>query len=271
MKFPATLAGVTVALALAAPAGAHERPTVASVQSHTAAATSALDRVEQLVSVNEHASAALALAKSRVQVRAAATDARRLTRKAGKGSAMRAAKANAVLAALNDANVEAFVVLVEEADAGQAAYAAALAASARDRATAIATLTGLAEWLPAAAQSGIASAIAALTADGEAEIGQIVALTASDNVPAAAQPAIDRALGFATEGINRAIGHLNELLGLVPEQARPHVEMALGQVTAALETVRGILSGLFGGSGDSATGGLPIPQGLPIPSFVPIG
>ena len=273
MKVPAIFAGATVALALAAPAGAHERPSVASVQSHADAATAALDRVEQLVAANDHASAAISLAKSRAQVGKATAETRRMTRSTGKGSAMRAAKANSVLAALNHGHVTVLTGLVEGAQAGQVGYARALAAGARGRSSAIETLTGLSGRLPSAAQSGIAAAIAALTAAGEAEVAQIAALSESSSIPAAAQPALERALGFTTEGINRAVDHLTQVLGLVPEHARPHLEMALGHITAALDRVNGIL----GAIGGSETGGipvapsLPIPQGLPIPALVPIG
>ena len=275
LKKLAAAAVAAAALSSPAAAAAHERPSVASVKSHAAKAEAALDRVQALVAGNDDAAAAVAYAKSRVQSQAADGDARRLAALSGKGAAKRAAKANAVLANLHDDNVDAFAELVEHADANQVAFAKALAASAKGRDAALTALAGLADRLPAAAQAGIAQALAAINGDGEQEIEGIAGMTASATVPDEAKPWVTLALGYATQGMAHAIDHLNEVLGLVPEQARPHVEMALAQVTGALQRVSGILAGLLGGEGVAGAlpipQGLPIPQNLPIPGFAPIG
>lgn len=270
------LAAAAAVVSLVAPslAAAHERPSPGSVQAHATGAAAALDRVEALLA-SDPAAAAAAYAKNRRETRRASLDARALGQREGRGALSRAARASAILANLQDDGADVFSDLVQVPGTGQAEFGKALAASAKGREAAVSMLSRLAAQLPAQAQAGIARAIAAINADSDKEITEIVNLAAGEQLPTEVRPWLSLALGYATQGISQAVGQVTSVLDRVPEQARPHVADALGRVTAALDRVTGILSGIFGpAAGEtpigetSPTSAMPIPAGLPIPGFV---
>ncbi len=264
-KLTAALAATAV-LAVPAAASAHEKSSTQSVRAHIRNADQALTMVADLVKDNEDAAAAIQIVQNRRQTQAATREASRLRGRSARASALR------MVAEQRDENVETYAALVDEiAGDAQVDMATAISQNVNGREKALSTLTALMAMLPAQAQAGIAKAIAAISADGQDEVVDIVTAMKSGQVSDAAQPALNTALTAASGAMFTGVERLQGLVATLPGPAQGPVQNAINRVTA-------ILQGLFGGATQpgtttgpgAVTGSLPIPSTLPIPSNLPI-
>ncbi len=268
MKLNAIATGLVAVAVLAAPSAAlaHSDSSVTSVRAHVRSADAALTKVESLVAHNEDAAAAIAMVKNLRQTKAAAREAAKVRGRSNQAKAWR------MVARQRNANVESLAELVDEVSgAAQVEMATGLVSNLTGRELALAKLTKLAGMLPAAAQTGIAKAIVAISGHGEDEVADIVGALRSGQIGAAAQPKLGQALTLATTAMFTGVSQLQQIVGMLPPQAQGPVNSAIAHVTS-------ILQGIFGGAGQSGGGtlgnlpipsNLPVPCGLPIPGFLP--
>lgn len=258
--------GITAAAALALPAGAgaHAKPSTQSVGAHVRSADQALTMVADLVADHDAAAAAIEMVRNRRQTQAAAREAARLRGSRASATGLR------LVARQRNANAEAYAELVDELTGDtQTAMARAIGDNLNARETALAKLTTLLPSLPAAAQPGMAKAIASLSGNGSDEVDDIEAAMQSGRIPEVAKPYLEKALATATGAISTGLARLQGLVSGLPTAAQ-------GPVQSAIDRIGGILNGIFGGGTTTAaapgetTSGLPIPSALPIPSGLPI-
>lgn len=267
-----TLVGVAAACSLAVPATAlsHERSSPRSVGAHLARADASLERVAELVGDRDQAAAAVAFARNRSEMRRAQAEATR----AARSGTSRGARALAAVARRQDAGAETLVALVPAATGGlEVDLAKAAASNLKGRDRAFAQLAALAGRLPAAAQQGIARAMARVVHDGEDDVAAAGEAIESGAVGEVAKPWLELAIARMTAGIATAASQLEALLPGLPAVAQGPVQQALDRVRSVVGAVTGILQGIFGGGSDAgspAGGGLPVPSGLPIPEGLPI-
>lgn len=253
-----------VVLAVPSAAAAHSTPSVTSVREHVRGADQALTMVAERVKDNEDAAAAIAMVQNLRQTKAATRESARVHGRSKKAKALR------LVATQRDANVETLAALVDEVGGQtQVDMATALNSNLIGRERAIAQLTALVPKLPAAAQAGIAKAIAAISGHGEDDVVSIVSAMNSGQIVEAAQPKLQQALTLASGAMFTGVDSLQQIVGMLPVQAQGPVNNAIAHITA-------ILQGIFGNGGTSGLLGnlpipnnLPIPCGLPIPSFLP--
>jgi hypothetical protein len=257
--------GVAAVAVLATPslASAHADPSVNSVRSHVRNADQALAMVADRVKANDNAAAAIAMVRNLRQTQAATREARRVQGRSKKSKALR------LVADQRNDNVLVLSAVVDEVSEGtQAAMATALNYNLKGRETAIARLTSLAPMLPAQAQAGIATAIAAISGN-PAPVANIAGALNSGNITPAVQPQLQQALSLAGGAMFTGVGQLQQIVGMLPAPAQGPVNMAITRVT-------GILSSIFGsgspaaGTGDGMLSNLPIPTNLPVPCGLPI-
>ncbi len=266
--------GVAAVAVLATPsiASAHSDPSVNSVRTHVRNADQALAMVAERVKHNDNAAAAIAMVRNLRQTQAATREARRVQGRSKKAKALR------LVADQRNDNVLMLSAIVDEvSDSTQAATATALNYNLKGRETAIARLTSLAPMLPAQAQAGIATAIAAISGN-PAPVANIAGALNSGDITSAAQPQLEQALTLASGAMFTGVGQLQQIVGMLPAPAQGPVNMAITRVTGILSSIFGTGSPT-GGTTGGTTGGmlsnlpiptnLPVPCGLPIPKFLP--
>ena len=262
--------GLVAVAVLTAPsmASAHSDPSVSSVRAHVRNADQALAMVAERVKDNDNAAAAIAMVRNLRQTQAATRESRRVQSRSKKAKALR------LVADQRNENVLVLSALVDEvSDSAQAGMATALNYNLRGRATAIARLTSLAPTLPAAAQAGIATAIAAISGN-PVPVANIAGALNSGDITPAAQPQLEQALTLASGAMFTGLAQLQQIVGMLPAPAQGPVNMAITRVTGILQSIFG-----NGGPAGGTSGGmlsnlpiptnLPVPCGLPIPSFLP--
>jgi hypothetical protein len=274
--FSKAAAGLMAAAVLAAPsaASAHSDPSVKSVRSHARSADKALAVVADKVKDRDQAAAAIAMVRNLRQTQAATREAGRVRGRSDRARALR------LVTAQRAANVRTLAEVVDEVSGDvQVDMVAALTSNLTGRERAIAKLTALAPTLPAAAQSGIARAIAAISARGAQDLENMATAARSGRIEAGALPQLQQAMAIASGAMFTGVGQLQQIVGMLPGPAQ-------GPVNDAIARVTGILQGIFGGGGTAGTPGgmpanlpvpanlpipanLPVPCGLPIPSFLP--
>jgi len=267
-RFRQVTTGLVVVVVLAAPsvASAHSDASVGSVRAHVRGADQALAMVADAVANQDQAATAVAMVQNRRQTQAATRDTARIRGRAKQAKALR------LVAAQRDENAQVLTGLLEKVDSAlQADVATALTNNLSGRETAIAKLTALAPMLPAAAQVGIARAIAAISGRGASAVADITAAVKSGQIGAGALPQVQQALSIASGAMFMGIAQLQQIVGSLPGPAQ-------GPVNDAIARVTGILQGIFGTGGPAGgavpanlpiPASLPIPCGLPIPSFLP--
>jgi len=266
-KLAGGLAAVAV-LGAPAMASAHSDPSVSSVRAHVRNADQALAMVTDRVKHNDNAAAAIAMVRSLRQTQAATREARRVQGRSKKAKALR------LVADQRNDNVLVLSAIVDDvSDSAQAAMATALNYNLKGRATAIARLTSLAPTLPAQAQAGIATAIAAISGN-PAPVANIAGALNSGDITPAAQPQLQQALTLASGAMFTGVGQLQQIVGMLPAPAQGPVNMAITRVTGILSSIFGTGSPTGGTSGGMLSNlpiptNLPVPCGLPIPKFLP--
>lgn len=277
-RFTQVAGGLAAVAILAVPsaAAAHSKPSVNSVRTHVRSADQALTVVTDLVR-NDQASAAIAMVKNLRQTQAASRETGRIR------GASRRAKALRLVAAQRDSNVQTLTGLVDDVSGDlQVDMATAITSNLSGRETALSKLTELAGSLPAAAQAGIARAIAAISGHSDQDVSGLATAIGSGKISAAAQPGLQQALTTASGAMFTGVNQLQLIVGMLPAQAQGPVNNAIARVTGILQSIfgnGGPAAGTTGGAPTAAPGGmpanlpiptnLPIPCGLPIPSFLP--
>ncbi len=276
--FSKVTTGLLAAAALAAPsaASAHSDPSVASVREHVRGADKALAIVADEVRDHDQAAAAIAMVRNLRQTQTATREASRVRSRSKRAKALR------IVTAQRAENVQTLADLVDEVSGDvQVDMATALTSNLSGRERAVAKLTALAPTLPAAAQAGIAKAIAAISSQSGEDLANMAAAASSGRVEAAALPQLQQAMAMASGAMFTGVGQLQQIVGMLPAPAQ-------GPVNDAIARVTGILQGIFGNGGTAGTPGgvpanlpiptnlpipanLPVPCGLPIPSFLPFG
>ncbi len=238
-KLAGSLAAVAM-LTAPAMASAHSDPSINSVRAHVRNADQALVMVAERVKTNDNAAAAIAMVRNLRQTQAATREARRVQGRSQKAKALRL-----VVSQRND-NVLVLSAIADQVSASaQSATATALNYNLNGRDTAIARLTSLASTLPAQAQAGIATAIAAI-AGNPAAVANIAGALSSGDITAAAQPQLQQALSLASGAMFTGVGQLQQIVGMLPAPAQGPVNMAVTKVT-------GILSSIFGTTSPTGT------------------
>jgi hypothetical protein len=278
-RFTPVASGLVVAvLALPSAAAAHSKPSVSSVREHIRGADQALATVTNRVQRHDQAAAAIAIVKNLRQTQTAARESGRIRGASKQATALR------LVAAQRDTNVQTLTGLVDDVGEDlQVDIATAITSNLTGRETAIAKLTALAPRLPAAAQAGIARAIAAISAHGDQTVSDLTTAINSGEIGAAAQPRLQQALKTASGAMFTGVNQLQKIAGMLPPQAQGPVSNAIARVTGILQSIFG--NGTPANTTDAppsttATPGgkpanlpiptnLPIPCGLPIPSFLP--
>lgn len=274
-RFTQVAGGLAAVAILAVPsaAAAHSKPSVSSVRAHVRNADQALTMVTDLVQGNDQAAAAIAMVKNLRQTQAASRETGRIH------GASKRAKALRLVVGQRESNVQTLTGLVDDVSGDlQVDMATAITSNLSGRETALSKLTELAGSLPAAAQAGIARAIAAISGHSDQDVSGLATAIGSGKISAAAQPGLQQALTTASGAMFTGVNQLQQIVGMLPAQAQ-------GPVNDAIARVTGILQSIFGNGGPAAgaptasPGGmpanlpiptnLPIPCGLPIPSFLP--
>jgi hypothetical protein len=244
-----TLAAAVVAGALLAPTAAQADVAggVAAVTAHTTRAERALDRAVALYEDGSRERADRSFALSRRALATAARDAAKLRRQADTPrEQVAAAKAQQIVAAEQDENVEKLVGVLDDVE-GRAAsrIAAAVVADVRGREVAIGVLTALLDTVPEQARGALTRAIAALATGRDEELAVQAEALADANVSAAAKRKVARSVQDSVDGQAVAAERLAGLIASedVPEQAKAGLQKAYDAVTSEHGSVAEVLSG----------------------------
>ena len=236
-KKHATTAAMAVSALMALPAGVHAKPGETTVRAHSEQAGAALDRAVALFERNADKRALRYLGESRAELAAAQRDVAKLRRGADTDAERAAlARAEALVAERQAANVEELVAVLDDADGRTERRIAAFALQdARGRDKAIAVISGRIEaGVPAKALDGLTRALASLSTDRNEEIeAQAEALT-DEEVSAQSKKLVTRTLEETVEGQQEAAAQLAELLASedVPAQAKQGLQTAYDRVVA---------------------------------------
>lgn len=251
-----TAAGVLAALALAAPGSAlADTPrsgsdgiaiAVSHVSAHTDRADAALDRALRMYSKSNDRAARVAYAKSRREMGQAKRDAAKMRRDAKTASAhLRAAKAQALVAAQQAENVEDLAKALRPADGrDESRIAAAARADAKGREKAIAILTELLSQVPSQAVPGLTIALGKLSQGREDEVSALTTALRSSHV---SNPNKRRALAALSTSVDGQMTAAERLAALIadpnmPAQAKQGLRTALAAVGGERGSVASILS-----------------------------
>ncbi len=253
-----TAAGLSVALALIAmPASAlADSPTrtgsdgiataVKQVRAHTDRADAALDRAVALYGKNSDRKARVAYAKSRKEMSLAKADAAKARRQADTASEhVQAARAQQLLAAQQDENIETLSKALRPADGrDESKIAAAALADTRGREKATGILTELLAQVPEQARTGIAKAIANLSQDRDAEVTAMAKALASSDVSKTSKRRVAATLKVDVEGQTDAAKTLAALIASpgMPAESKQGLQTAYDNVTSEHGSVADILS-----------------------------
>jgi hypothetical protein len=246
-KKHATTATMAISALLALPAGAHAKPGEATVRAHSEQAAAALDRAIALFERNADKRAVRHLGESRAELAAAQRDVAKLRRGADTGAERAAlARAEALVAERQAANVEELVGVLEEADGRTERKIAAFALQdARGRDKAISVISSrIEDGVPAKALEGLTRALASLSTHRDEEIDAQGEALGDEDVSAASKKLVTRTLESTVEGQQAAAEKLAELLAseAIPTQAKQGLQTAYdrvvteqGDVAATLE------------------------------------
>ena len=235
--------------ALALPAGANGadiQTAVSAVQAHTDRADAALDRAVALFNKNSDRKARVAYAKSRKEMGLAKADAAKARRQADTPSEHgQAARAQALVAAQQDENIEMLTKALRPADGrDENKIAAAARADTKGRDKAIAILTTLLAQVPEQARTAIAKAIADLSTDRVDEVSAMSAALRSSHVTKANKRRVAATLKADVEGQTDAATILAALIASsdMPAASKQGLQRAYDNVTAEHGSVADILS-----------------------------
>ncbi len=255
-----TAAGLSAALALIAmpasalaetPSGAHESPAgigtaVEHVRAHTDRADAALDRAVTLFAKNSDRKARAAYAKSRKEMGLAKADAAKARRLADTPREhVQAGRAQQLLAAQQDENVETLTKALRPADGrDESKIAAAALADTEGREKAIAILTELLAQVPEQARTGIATAISKLSVNRDEEVTVMAKALASSDVSKTNKRRVAATLKVDVEGQTDAATVLAALIASpdMPAESKQGLQTAYDNVTAEHGSVADILS-----------------------------
>lgn len=234
-KKHATTAAMAVSALLALPAGAHAKPRESTVRAHSQQAGAALDRAISLFERNADSRAVRHLYRSRAELAAGQRDVAKLRRGADT-AAERAtlARAEALIAERQAANVEELVGVLDEADGRVERKIAAFALrDARGRDKAIAVISSRIEaGVPVNAVKGLTRSLASLSANRDEEVEAQGEALADDDVSTQSKKLVARTLETTVEGQHTAAAQLSQLLASdeVPAQAKQALQTAYDQV-----------------------------------------
>ncbi len=255
-----TAAGLSAALALMAmPASAladtssstHKAPdgistAVEHVRAHTDRADAALDRAVALYGKNSDRKARVAYAKSRKEMGLAKADAAKARRLADTPREhVQAARAQQLLAAQQDENIEMLSKALRPADGrDESKIAASARADTKAREKAIAILTELLAQVPEQARTGIATAIAKLSVNRDDEVTVMAKALASSDVSKTNKRRVASTIKVDVEGQTDAAETLAALIASpgMPAESKQGLQTAYDNVTAEHGSVADILS-----------------------------
>jgi len=240
MKHKLITTGALAAVAALAPAtsaSAHLDVAVKSVKVHTDRADRGLDRAVAAYDRNADRRGSRELARSRRELGKATAEAAKLRRKARtqkqRGDA---ARAQALVAAQRDENVEQLVGVLDEVSGRvENTVAKAALSDTRGRDKAIAIITALIErGVSDNAAKGLARALAALSTDRTDEVVEELKALVSDDVGRSGKRTLVRAVGANLEGQANAAAKLAELIADpdMPAESKPGLQRALDALSA---------------------------------------
>ena len=253
-----TTAGLAAALALMAmPASALAHPStpdgsdgissaVNQVRAHTDRADAALDRAGALFAENSDRKARVSYAKSRKEMGLAKADAAKARRQADTPREhVQAARAQQLLAAQQDENIETLTDALRKADGrDESKIAVAARADNKGREKAIGVLTELLGQVPEQARTGIATAIAQLSQDRVDEVSAMSRALRSRHVTKTNKGRVASTLKVDVEGQANAAETLAALIASpdMPAESKQGLQAAYDNVTAEHGSVADILS-----------------------------
>jgi len=188
----------------------------------------------------------MAYAKSRKEMRLAKAEVARARRQADTPREhVQAARAQALLAAQQDENIETLVKALRPADGrDESKIAAAARADTKGREKAIAILTQLLAQVPEQARTGIAKAIANLSTDRVGEVSAMSTALRSSHVTKTNKLRVVSTLKVDVEGQTDAATTLAALIASpgMPAESKQGLQTAYDNVTAEHGSVADIVS-----------------------------
>ena len=228
----------TVALTIASPALA-EQPSLSTVLSHTHAANVALTRAVAAFDAHAVTAGKHRLATNRREIGTAVSQAAQLIQDASTpADRLAAAKAVVAVARQTTADEQALAKVDRDLRKGSRLQRRVMHAVVVDTArttTAVDQLNGLLATVPAAAQQGLANAIARVTLEHGAATRQLTRDVTSHGVGAAAKAAAAADLAADVKGQHHAINLLQAIEPLLPAQAQQGISTALGAIATSLD------------------------------------
>lgn len=219
---------------------------VDAVQKHTNKADAALDRAVSAFERDADRRGKARLSRSRSQMGLATAAAAKLVSGAQTAEdRVAAARALMIVATQRDENVEELVGVLAETDGRVEKRLARIArGDTRGREKAVGVLSELAPTLPADAATGIAIAIAALTADRSGEVEVEARALASRQVGARSKKLVGDAVEASVEGQAGAAERVAALLADegMPAESKEGLQAAYDAITADHGSVADILS-----------------------------
>lgn len=244
MKSKLIPTALIVSAAAAFPAGASAadiNTAVKAAGSHTTKADKALDRAVSLFEQGRDGEAARALKISRSEMGRATAAAKGANRAAkSRSDRGKAARANQLVAAQQDENIEQLVSVLDEAEGSvEKQVAAAALADTRGRDKAVAVLSKLSErGVSSKAGKGLARALAALSQNRDDEVQAEAEALASTDVSDESKATVTKAIEQNIEGQAKAGETLSGLLSSerTPDAAKAGLQRAYDAVTGEQES-----------------------------------
>lgn len=251
LKSASTTAAVFAIGALALPAGAaaHKQTGVKSVKAHVDRADSMLEKALARAEKRSDRRAAAGVTGSRREMAMAVAEAAKLRRNAdSEAERGEAGRAQALVAAQQDENVDDLVAALEGADGRvENAIAKAALGDTRGRDKAIAVITALLEQgVSSKTATGLATALSALAQNRDDEVREEAEALVDDEVSAGSKRHVAQAVRESVQGQRVAGGKLAELIAsdTMPEQSKDGLRRAYEAVTAEQGSVEAILARL---------------------------
>ena len=240
MKNKLIVTGALAAVAALAPAttaSAHINVAVKSVKAHTDRADAALDRAVALFERNADRRGSRELARSRRELGRATAEAAKLRRKArSENGRAAAARAQALVAAQQDENVEQLVGVLDEVSGRvENTIAKAALSDTRGRDKAIAIITALLDrGVSDKAETGLLRALTALSTDRVEEVVEEAKALVSDDVGRSGKRTVARTVGANVRSQSKAAAKLAELIADpdMPAESKPGLQRAYDAVMA---------------------------------------
>ena len=223
----------------AAPAFAHEAPSLSSVLSHTKAADVALEKAVTNFEERAFKKGKAALQTNRSETRSAVAEAAQLLAESDTTADRREA-AQALVAVAKQAgdNERALATVIDEPARGSALQGRIAGAAGTDAGrveTAIVRLQELATTLPVNAQKGIATALENVALERESAGQALTRQLQRSNVGSSAKAAVLQALESDVQGQSLAIDVLEAIRASLPAEAQQGIDAALTKIASSLD------------------------------------